>query len=313
LNLRPDFFYTDGNQGCLRESCEFCLRRGRGKLKNRTEGVHLTMKSIKYTGFRRTISEYTKLASRMPVIHETTQIRIKGLKSFCKKNGVTLTPVIMKVLASVQKENPIINSFIARNIFLRKKIYFPDEVDMAVAIEMHEFDCHFSTFAVFRHINRKSIFDIRNEINNIRDLPYNKMPLSWLTSILDRCPDFVKSMGLKMVSQVPVLRKYIFGTMGFSSLGKYGLKNFDTLFNLTFGYGIGGIEDKVVIENGTPEVVPVLNITQTSDHCIVDGAEAARILSEIKRIFESGEYTAICGMESEKALGKSGDANRLKN
>lgn len=261
------------------------------------------MKSIKYTGFRRTISEYTKLAARMPAIHQTTEIRIKGLRSFCREHGVTLTPIIMKVMASVQKKYPIINSFIARNLFLRKKIYFPDEVDMAVAIEMHEFDCHFSTFAVFRDINRKSIFDISNEISKIRQLSYCEMPLSWLTSILDKFPDFLKSVGLKTVSQVPALRKYIFGTMGFSSLGKYGLKNFDTLFNLSFGYGIGGIEDKVVLINGTVEIVPVLNIIQTSDHCIVDGAEAARILKEIKRVFESGEYKTICGVEGAKSTG----------
>jgi pyruvate/2-oxoglutarate dehydrogenase complex dihydrolipoamide acyltransferase (E2) component len=261
------------------------------------------MKRIKYTGFRRTISEYTKLASRMPVIHETTEIRIKGLRSFCKESGVTLTPVIMKVLASVQKKNPIINSFIARNMLLRKKIYFPDEVDMAVAIEMHEFNCHFSTFVVIRDINRKSILDISDEINKIRRLSYSEMPLSWLTSILDKLSDFLKSMGLKILSQVPALRKYIFGTMGFSSLGKYGLKNFDTLFNLTFGYGIGGIEDKVVLENGFTKEVPVLNLTQTSDHCIVDGAEAARILGEIKRVFESGEYKALCGTEGENQKG----------
>lgn len=271
------------------------------------------MKSIKYTGFRRTISEYTKLASRIPVIHETIEIRVKGLRSFCRKNEVTLTPVIMKVLASVQKKYPILNSFIARNIFLRKKIYFPDEVDMAVAIEMHEFNCHFSTFAVFRDINQKSIFDISDEINKIRQLSYSEMPLSWLTSILDKFPDFLKSVGLKIVSQIPALRKYIFGTMGFSSLGKYSLKNFDTLFNLNFGYGIGGIEDKVVVENDTTEVVPVLNITQTSDHCIVDGAEAARILEEIKRVFESGEYMTICGVEGAKSYGKSGHTGQLKN
>jgi len=253
------------------------------------------MKSIKYKGFRRTNSAYTKLALRIPAIHETTEIRIKGLQEFCRKNGVTLTPVIMKVLASLQKKYPIINSFIARNIFLRKKIYFPDKVDMAVAIEMHEFDCRFATLAVFRDINKKTIFEISDEIRNICQLSYNQMPLSCLKLVLDKLPDFLKSIGLKIVSQIPALRKYIFGTMGFSSLGKFKLKNFDTLFNLNFGYGIGGIEDKVVVENDSVQVIPVLNITQTSDHSIVDGAEAARVLEELKRIFESGEYKTICG------------------
>ena len=51
------------------------------------------MISIKYTGFRRTISEYTRLASKMPVIHETTEIRIKGLRSFCRQNAAVAADV----------------------------------------------------------------------------------------------------------------------------------------------------------------------------------------------------------------------------
>lgn len=251
------------------------------------------MKSIKYTGFRRTIGEYTKLASKIPAIHETTEINITGLQEFCKENNITLTAVIIKVLASIQKKYPIINSFLARDKFLRKKIYFPTEVDMAVAIEMNEFDCYFSTIAVFHDINNKTIHQLMQEIKQISQLSYTKMPLSWLTILLDKLPDFLKSIGINIVLQIPKLRKYIFGTMGFSSLGKFGLKNFDTLFNLNFGYAIGGIEDKVVMENNTTKIIKILNITQSSDHRIVDGAESARILNEIKHIFESGEYKML--------------------
>ena len=251
------------------------------------------MKSIKYRGYRRTISEYTKRASSLPTVHETTEINITGLREFCKENDVTLTAVIIKVLASVQKKHPLSNSFIARNIFLRKTIYLPDEVDMAVAIEMHAFDSHFSTIVVLRDINRKTVREIGSEIDGLRHLTYTQLPLSGLTTLMDRLPDFMKSIGLGIVSQIPALRQRLFGTMGFSSLGKYGLKSFDTLFYLNVGYGIGGIEEKVILKDGSVQTVPTLTITQTSDHRIVDGAEAARILAEIKRIFESGEYKTI--------------------
>jgi hypothetical protein len=188
------------------------------------------MKNIKYTGFRRTIGEYTKLASKIPTIHETTEINITGLQKYCKENSVTITSVIIKVLASVQKKYPIVNSFIARDKFLRKRIYFPNEVDMAVAIEMNEYDCYFSTIAVFHNINNKTIHELMKEIKHISQLSYTQMPLAWLTTILDKLPDFFKSIGINIVLQIPKLRTNIFGTMGFSSLGKYGLKSFDTLF-----------------------------------------------------------------------------------
>ena len=252
------------------------------------------MKNIKYTGFRRTISEYTKLASKIPAIHETTEINITGLQGYCKENGITITSVIIKVLASVQKKYPIINSFIARDIFLRKRVYFPDEVNMAIAIELNEYNSYFSTIAVFHDINNKTTNELMEEIKNISQLSYTQMPLSWLTTLLDKLPDFLKSIGISIVLQIPKLRKYIFGTMGFSSLGKYGLKSFDTLFNLTFGYAIGNIEERAILKNDSIKTIQILNITQTSDHRIVDGAEAARILKEIKHIFESGEYKSIC-------------------
>ena len=252
------------------------------------------MKNIKYTGFRRTISAYTKLASKIPAIHATTEINVTGLQEYCKKNSFTITAVIIKVLASVQKKYPIINSFIARDKFLRKRVYFPDEVDMAVAIEMSQYDCHFSTMAVFYDINSKSIDELIKEIKETSQLSYEKMPLSWLLMIMDRLPDLLKSIGISLVLQIPQLRKYIFGTMGFSTLGKYGLKSFDTLFNLSFGYAIGAIEDKLIVENDTTQVIQILNITQTSDHRVVDGAEASRVLQEIKHILESGEYKRVC-------------------
>ena len=251
------------------------------------------MKSIKYTGYRRTISAYTKLASALPTVHETTEINITGVREFCRENDVTLTAVIIKVLASVQEKHPLINSFIARNVFLRKTIYLPDAVDMAVAIEMHEFDSHFSAMTVLRDIRHKTIQELGREIDGLRQLTYAQLPLSGLMALLDRLPDFMKSIGLGIVSQIPALRQRIFGTMGFSSLGKYGLKSFDTLFYLNIGYGIGGIEERVILEGDSAQTIPILTLTQTSDHRIVDGAEAARILAEIKRIFESGEYKTI--------------------
>jgi hypothetical protein len=161
---------------------------------------------------------------------------------------------------------------------------------------MNEFNTHFSTVAIFRDINNKTVYELMDEIDKIRKLSYNKMPLAWLTTLLDKLPDFIKYIALKIAMQIPKLRKFTFGTMGFSTLGKYGLKSFDTLFNLNFSYAIGGIEEKVVLKDNSPKIIKILNITQTSDHSIVDGAEAARVLKRVKTIFESGEYKKICAI-----------------
>lgn len=72
------------------------------------------------------------------------------------------------------------------------------------------------------------------------------------------------------------------------------MTSFDNLFVNNFGYAISKIEDKQIIENGRAQVESILNLTQTSNHCVSDGVLSARVLEEIKHVFESGEYISIC-------------------
>nr|WP_308215498.1 2-oxo acid dehydrogenase subunit E2 [Sinobaca sp. H24] len=51
--------------------------------------------------------------------------------------------------------------------------------------------------------------------------------------------------------------------------------------------GVGRMQDKAVAFNGAVEVRPILSLSLSFDHRIVDGAPAAAFLTELKEKLES--------------------------
>lgn len=252
---------------------------------------------VNFSKYRRTASAYVEVANTIPFTHITAEIRVPGLRAFCMKHGVTYTIAIMKVIAAVKDKYPIVSGVFGRDFTLRKKIYLCDSVDMSLAIEKQDKGEDFATFAVIKDVDKKNLHEISTEVKALKDLPMIKMPNGLIFALLYLMPDSIKSLIFRSLLQIPPLFKYFFGTVGLSTLGKYGITGFDTLFVNNFGYAISKIEDKQIIENGKIHIEPVLYLTQTSNHRVADGALSARVLAEIQRIFESGEYMVICEPE----------------
>jgi len=78
------------------------------------------------------------------------------------------------------------------------------------------------------------------------------------------------------------------GTFTVSNLGMFGVKHFTAIINPPEAciLAVGGIEEVPVIQGGS--VVPGrrMSMTLSSDHRVVDGAEAAKFLREVKSLLE---------------------------
>lgn len=83
--------------------------------------------------------------------------------------------------------------------------------------------------------------------------------------------------------------EYTGGTFTISNLGMYGVSEFTGILNApAVGLlAVGGIRDEPVVEDG--QVVPGkrMKITVSTDHRAADGADAATLLGEIKKILET--------------------------
>jgi pyruvate dehydrogenase E2 component (dihydrolipoamide acetyltransferase) len=78
------------------------------------------------------------------------------------------------------------------------------------------------------------------------------------------------------------------GTFTISNLGMFGVDAFNAVVNAPQAaiLAVGRIVDRVVPVDGRPEVRPVLALSLSCDHRVVDGARAARFLGELADLIE---------------------------
>jgi pyruvate dehydrogenase E2 component (dihydrolipoamide acetyltransferase) len=78
------------------------------------------------------------------------------------------------------------------------------------------------------------------------------------------------------------------GTFTVSNLGMYGVDAFSAIITPPQAavLAVGRIADRVVAVNGQPVVKPMMTITLSSDHRVVDGAQAAAFLNDLAASLE---------------------------
>ena len=79
------------------------------------------------------------------------------------------------------------------------------------------------------------------------------------------------------------------GTITLSNLGMEPVLQFDAIINPpeVCILAMGMIVEKLMLENGQLKTVPVMHITGSFDHRVVDGAYGAKFLAELKRLLEA--------------------------
>jgi len=78
------------------------------------------------------------------------------------------------------------------------------------------------------------------------------------------------------------------GTFTVSNLGMYGVDSFDAIVNAPQAaiLAVGRIVDRIVPVDGQPAVRPVLNLSVSFDHRVVDGARGAEFLETLASLVE---------------------------
>lgn len=79
------------------------------------------------------------------------------------------------------------------------------------------------------------------------------------------------------------------GTITVSNMGMYPITQFSAIINPpeVCILALAEIEEKPVIREGNIEIVPVMKITGSFDHRVIDGVYGAQFLAELKKIIET--------------------------
>lgn len=79
------------------------------------------------------------------------------------------------------------------------------------------------------------------------------------------------------------------GSFSISNLGMFGITQFDAIINPPQGaiLAVGATLDRAVPVKGQVEIRPILTVTLSCDHRVIDGALGAQFLKELKRLAEA--------------------------
>lgn len=85
---------------------------------------------------------------------------------------------------------------------------------------------------------------------------------------------------------------YAGNTFTVSNLGPYGVDHFTAIINQPDSaiIAVGQIKDRVVVIDGAIHIRPIMKLTMSSDHRVIDGALAAQFMARLREILEAAEF-----------------------
>lgn len=172
-----------------------------------------------------------------------------------KANGVKVsyTDFIVKFVAKALREFPQLNCSVSENRIIYKRY-----VNMGVAVSLE----NGLVVPNIPDADKKSLTEISDELKELAaKAREGKLPLERLQG----------------------------GTFTVTNLGMYGIESFSPIINQpeVAILGVNTIEEKPVVRGGELVIRPMLNLSLTADHRVVDGAFAAQFLQRVKAQMEN--------------------------
>lgn len=221
-------------------------------------------KVVPLIGMRRTIAErMTANYQSIPHIRFTSRVDMtrfgdarKKLNELAEKTGapkISATAMFVKLVATTLKRHPMLNSSLREN-----EILLHSDVNIGVAVALE----NGLIVPVVRNADRKGLGEIAAEVNDL--------------SARARA-------GKLQSSDVKG------GTFTISNLGPFGIEQFDAIINAPEAaiLAIAATQlEAVPDQNGQIKACPIMRMTLSADHRLVDGAVAAHFVADLKTVFE---------------------------
>ncbi|WP_255955325.1 2-oxo acid dehydrogenase subunit E2 [Streptomyces odontomachi] len=142
---------------------------------------------------------------------------------------------------------------------------------------------------VLHALEEASLDDIQARIDRLKDGDPADMPEFAGARLLQKLPWLLGSLAYRQAARSLARRADTMGTFAVTSLGHRPVDGFSSVGGATITLGLGRTLDRPVVRDGEIVVAPVLRLNLTFDHRVIDGAEAADVLAEIKDALESFE------------------------
>ncbi|MFI9549868.1 2-oxo acid dehydrogenase subunit E2 [Streptomyces sp. NPDC052016] len=140
--------------------------------------------------------------------------------------------------------------------------------------------------AVLPDLAKADLAHIQQQVSHYRDGDAERMPEFAGVRRLQGLPVPVGRFAFRRFVRPLTRRADVFGTFAVTSLGHRAVDSFHSVGGTTVTLGVGRILDRPVVRDGTVTSAPVMRLSLAFDHRVIDGGEAADILTEIKDALE---------------------------
>jgi len=190
---------------------------------------------------------------------EALKVRERINVKLPEEEKLSINTLLAKAAAVAISEFPIFNSYVdGSNIVLK------DEINIGIAVAIEEG----IIVPVIRNVDRKGLRDVAREEREL----------------IARA----RAKALKP-------EDYEGGSFTISNLGMFGVPRFTAIINQpeVAILAVGKVADKVVVKDKGMIICPIMEVSLSSDHRVIDGATAARFLNRLKEIMEDPMQMAL--------------------
>jgi len=199
------------------------------------------------------MSESQHIASTVNYNQRVDTTALKRLREEVKGAGkISYTDILVKILSKVLLEFPLLNSSLVED-----EIVLRNYTNIGVAVALPDG----LIVPVVKYANVKSLVDISNEIKELAaKAKNNQLDSDEITG----------------------------GTFTITNIGMLGMESFTPIINQpeVAILGINTIQDTPMVVDGQIVIKPMMNLSLTADHRVVDGAVAAQFVAKLKEYIE---------------------------
>jgi pyruvate/2-oxoglutarate dehydrogenase complex dihydrolipoamide acyltransferase (E2) component len=197
----------------------------------------------------------------------------------------SLVSYVLVVAGRVLAEHPDANAAIRGKIAPRLARY--PVVNGKLALDARLRGHRVVLAAVLTDLHRASLAEVQGRVDYFRDGDPDQLPEFAGARTLDRLPWPLGRLVFRAATEPLRRRAAAVGTFAVSSLGHRAVDDFYSTGGTTVTFGVGRLTDRPVARDGAVVVAPTMRLSLTFDHRVIDGAEAADVLTEVKAGLET--------------------------
>jgi pyruvate/2-oxoglutarate dehydrogenase complex dihydrolipoamide acyltransferase (E2) component len=180
--------------------------------------------------------------------------------------------------------HPAANAAISGRRFPRVARY--DRVNTKLTLDKTLNGARIVLSAVLPETDRADLGAIQERISGLREADPATAPEFGGARVLHRLGWPLGPILLRRGARPLARRAAVTGTLAVTSLGHRPVDGFLSVGGTVITLGLGQVAERPVVRDGMLAVAPVMRLSLTFDHRVIDGAEAADLLTDIKSELE---------------------------